>query len=131
MQLGNSIAYAGLFEHEGGMHSLALVSRAANARYTVDFPAQNSYLPACGSIRRVQRNPEPSAHVPGYDGDRFDGQLVQVGVAINNDLVLRLFRPGDVEIVLFGKAAVPTREQISIVLASCGQVYFRTFSVLD
>ncbi len=113
------------------MHSLALVSRAANALYTVDFPAQNSYLPACGSIRRLQRNPEPSAHVPGHDGDRFDGQLVRVGVTIINDLVLRLFRPGDVEIVLFGKAAVPTREQISIVLGSCGQVYFRTFSVLD
>jgi hypothetical protein len=58
MQLGNSIAYAGLFDHAGGMHSLALVSRAANAPYTVDFLAQNSYLPACGSIRRLQRDPE-------------------------------------------------------------------------
>jgi hypothetical protein len=37
MQLGNSITYAGLFEHEGGMRSLALVSRAANTQHTIDF----------------------------------------------------------------------------------------------
>src|ERR1700722_2505937 len=94
--------------------SILLISRA------------NSYLPAWGSIRRLQRNPELGAHVVEHDSNGLDDQLVRVGLTINNDLVLRLFCSVNVEVMRFGEpvvpAAVSTREQISIILEGACQL---------
>ena len=51
---------------------------------------------------------------------RFDDSNFRMRFAINNDFVLQLFGPGNVEVVLLGKAIVPTAvpgcEPISIFL---------------
>jgi hypothetical protein len=44
------------------------------------------------SIRRFQFDPESGAPVLEHDGNRLDDQLVLIGLAIDNDLVFRLFR---------------------------------------
>jgi hypothetical protein len=79
-----------------------------------------------GSIRWLQRNPEPGAHVLEYHSNGFDDQLVRIGLAIDNDLVLRLFRPADIEVVLFGETIVPAavlaREQVGIILEGACQL---------
>jgi hypothetical protein len=106
--------------------SILLISRA------------NSYLPAWGSIRRLQRNPELGAHVVEHDSNGLDDQLVRVGLTINNDLVLRLFCSVNVEVMRFGEPVFQPLYQLASrsasfwkVLASCRQVNFWTFSVLD
>ena len=51
---------------------------------------------------------------------RFDDSNFRMRFAINNDFMLQLFGPGNVEVVLLGEAIVPTavprREPISIFL---------------
>ena len=78
------------------------------------------YRDSSPSIRRLQHNPEPGAHVLEYDSNGFDDQLVGVRLAIDDDLVLCLFRPADIEVVLFSETVVPTavpaREQVRIIL---------------
>jgi len=58
---------------------------------------------------------------------RFYDSNFRMCFAINNDFVLQLFGPGNVEVVLFGKAIVPTtvpsREPISIFLPGSRKCY--------
>ena len=65
-------------------------------------------------------DPEPCPHIFEHDGNRLDDQLIGIGLAIDDDLMLRFFSFPDVQIMLAGKsvvlAAIPGRQHVGVAL---------------
>jgi hypothetical protein len=52
-------------------------------------------------------DPEPGPHILEHDGNRLDDQLIGIGLAIDDDLMLRFFAFPDVQIMLVSESVVP------------------------
>ena len=65
-------------------------------------------------------DPEPGPHILEHDGNRLDDQLIGIGLAIDDDLMLRFFAFPDVQIMLVSEsvvpAAIPGRQPVGVAL---------------
>jgi hypothetical protein len=65
-------------------------------------------------------DPEPGSHILEHDGNRLDDQLIWIGLAIDNDLMLRFFAFPDIQIMLAGKSVYqPLYQVVSMSASPC------------
>ncbi len=89
-------------------------------------PAQRDTTTPSIQFSGFHLDPEPGPHIFEHDGNRLDDQLIGIGLAIDDDLMLRFFSLLEVQIVLAGEsvvsAAIPGRQHVGVALPRSRQL---------